>query len=102
MGHQITKQPNGKYAVFSTIVDDFIWMDLETLDPYIEDVLKEEERRLRESIQRRVEMLDAGEKAYGPYTSSWDDLLELIRLNHGEDAETLQWVQENIKGKSDG
>ena len=41
MGRQIIEQPNGKYAIWSTIVDDFILEDI-TVEEYIEFRIQEE------------------------------------------------------------
>ncbi len=35
MGRQIIQQPNGNYAIWSSIVDDFIWLDLKKRDVYL-------------------------------------------------------------------
>jgi hypothetical protein len=32
MGHQFIQQPNGKWAIWSSVVDDFIWLDCEEWD----------------------------------------------------------------------
>ena len=32
MGRQIIKQPNGRFCVFSSIVDNVIWYDMEQKD----------------------------------------------------------------------
>ncbi len=65
-------QPNGKYAVFSTIVDDFILLDA-TRDEYIEFELDNK----RKDLEQHIDNLET------PYPS-WDDAIRIIELVHGK------------------
>jgi hypothetical protein len=73
MGRRIEQQENGLYAVWSTIVDDYIWIDC-TKAEVINVLLENEIRRLREqwlsavlsapaANEKRIEELRAGPDA---------------------------------------
>ena len=100
MGHQVVKQPDGKYAVWSTIVDDFIFLGLDDLTPYIRYCIGQDVERTINRVNHIKEVLDNGENYYGPHQSSWKDLLDLHRKNHGCGSETLEWVRQNIEDGS--
>ena len=82
MGRQIIKQPNGKYAVFSSIVDDFIFINI-TIEEYIKFRIAEESEQIRETIQKIATQLDKSEKPYHVSTMSWDEALDTISELHG-------------------
>ena len=80
MGQQIIKQPDGKYALFSSVVDGFVALNCtreDILDIWIEDYLK----TTREYITRtcdaldRVERGESGSKPYYQFTMTWDEAL---------------------------
>ena len=89
MGRQIIKQPNGKYAVWSSIVDDFILVDA-TPDEIIEDWCEQQRKDTTEHVQRVVEELGLGVKPYHQLTHTFDECIHVIRERHGDDAESLQ------------
>jgi len=93
MGRQIIKQPNYKYAVWSSVVDDFILMEA-TPDEIIAMYIEEAEERIKEQVSSEVERLRKGEKPYYQSTLSFDDAIEVIEENHGKDTETLVWLRE--------
>jgi hypothetical protein len=75
VGHQIIKQPNGFYAVFSSIVDDFILLDA-TPDEIIEDEVADARRTITEYVRRKVAALNRGEKPYYQFTMTWKQALK--------------------------
>lgn len=89
MSNRIVKQPNGKFAIWSTIVDDFTFVDMEPQD-IIDEWAKKEVDRLSESVTRIVAELERGEKPYAQFTESFDECVEFIRLQHGDDTATLE------------
>ena len=89
MARQIVKQPDGRYAVWSSIVDDFVLVD-STKEGLIRFALREIEQDIRESTDEVIAKLDAGKKPYHQFTCSFDDCLRLIRETHGDGAETLR------------
>jgi hypothetical protein len=83
MGNQIIKQPDGLYAVFSSIVDGFVMYNC-TPQEIVNEWVKEERIRLTESVKRIIEALDAGEKPYHQFTMSWAEALAEHECRHGK------------------
>lgn len=63
MGRRYLKQPDGKYAVWSTVVDDFIFRDMDA-DMVREWYVKQEAEKAREHINDRIETWENGESPY--------------------------------------
>ena len=61
MAHQIVKQPNGKYAVWSTVVDDFIYRNC-TVEQLIkresEDAIRLAKLSTKERVERAVKSIE--------------------------------------------
>lgn len=89
MGQQIVKQPNGQYAVWSSVVDDFVMVDASPQD-IIADQTKDAHERIYQQVQQVVRDLDAGGKPYHQFTRSFDECVATIREQHGDDAESLE------------
>lgn len=91
MGQQIIKQPNGKYALFSSIVDDFILVEADPqdiIDEWVEKYKAETEKKVSEIITA----LEKGEKPYYQFTMSFDEAVQTVRQRHGKKAESLIWL----------
>lgn len=84
MGRQIIKQPNGKYCVFSSIVDNIISYDMTE-----QDVINEFVAEAKEDIEKRVKeiiaQLNNNEKPYYQFTHSYEEMLKTIKGIHGEE-----------------
>ena len=83
MGRHIVKQPNGKLAIFSTIVDNFIITDA-TPEEYIQFRIAEETQRIKKDIAEIVVKLDAGKRPTH-YHYTWEEALECLERVHGKD-----------------
>ena len=83
MSHQIIKQPNGLYAVWSSNVDHFILLDA-TPKEIVDFETKEATRGIERSVELLVESLDKGGKPYYQFTMSWDKAVEMIERIHKE------------------
>lgn len=81
MPEQILKQPNGKYALWTSVVDDFIAYDC-TRQEIIRLYARRAASRAREDIKYILESIDKGEKPYGEFTESWKQLLRTRRSVH--------------------
>jgi hypothetical protein len=81
MGQQIIKQPNGKYAIFSSIVDLFIGANL-TKEEVIDFFVEEEAKRITERINEILEQLERGEKPYLQFTQTLDEALKTMEEVH--------------------
>jgi hypothetical protein len=78
LGHQIIKQPNGKFCVFSTIVDDLILYDGTPKE--IEDYYAEEAaEKARDDTRKAIAAVLAGEqtKIYHQFAMEWRDVKHL-------------------------
>ena len=95
---QIIAQRNGKYALFSRIVDDFVLLDA-TIEDLVGFRLDEQERIIRREVSRVIEVLKAGEKPYCQFTKSLDEAIEWITEMHGKDTESLNMLREAQGGE---
>ena len=89
MAHQIVKQPNGLYAIWSTVVDSIVLIDA-TPDEIIGDWTASERERIMVSVHKTVSALKNGEKPYYQFTKSFEDCIRVIRYQHADDAEMLK------------
>jgi hypothetical protein len=79
MGWQVVKQPDGRLAIWSSIVGDFIAEDMsleECCDFFAEDVFRDLLDRVRKFSQAASWVLDGTPaKAYHQFTMTWDDAM---------------------------
>lgn len=83
MGHQIIKQPDGKLAVFSTGVDDWIIQDAtadELVEYYATRAAEDARRSARETCNEVL--ADRAGMMYGQFTMTYDEAEELRRIRH--------------------
>ena len=93
MGRQIIKQPNGKFAVWSSIVEDFILLDVspaEIIEEFVEDSRETIETRVTEIINT----LERGEKPYSSFTRTFDQIIDEVKDRHGDNTESLTYLRE--------
>lgn len=85
MGRQIAKQPNGLYAVWSSIADDFI----------VEDATEEEIRNwwIKDAIE------DATERANKSLNDSFIRIEKNGADNWGDDYKYLSEIRDEVNGK---
>jgi len=84
MGRQIIKQPNSKYCIFSSVVDSIVVYNC-TKDEILEEQTTTYGVMVANSTERVFEQLEAGEKPYHQFTLSYSEMLEEIKLQHGEE-----------------
>lgn len=94
MGQQIIKQPNGKYALFSSIVDDFVLIDAEPQD-IIDEWVGKYKLDMEKKVAEIVAALEKGEKPYYQFTMSFDEAVKTVKHHHGKNAESLRWLADN-------
>jgi len=92
MGQQIIKQPNGLYAVWSTIVDDFIMIDALPED-IIKDRVRTETKRITEKVNQIINQLENGEAPYYQFTQTFQEAVDWIVHVHGKNAKTLKMLR---------
>ncbi len=83
MGKQIIKQPNGKYCIFNSVVDNVTHYDMSVND-IIEDWVNDAKIEISEKVKNIVSKLENGQKPYYQFTQSYEDMLKSIAEIHGE------------------
>jgi hypothetical protein len=83
MSRQIIRQPNGKYCIFSSIVDNVTHYDM-SVEDIIEEWANESKNKIVEDVKNIVSKLENNEQPYYQFTQSFDDMLSLIKEIHGE------------------
>lgn len=98
MGRQIIQQPDGKFAMFSSFSDTFIYID-GSEDQILEAIGEEAKRDAIERSREIIEQLKAGKKPYYQFTKSWKEAVGMHQ-EHREnvrDKEFARAVQETIE-----
>jgi hypothetical protein len=79
MGRILVEQPNGKWAVWSTVVDDFILLDCDEPDLFAMEV-RDSARTWATDTERRVRRNSGGNSP-----KYWIECLETRRAIHGHE-----------------
>jgi len=82
MSQQIIRQPDGRYAIWSTIVDGFLLLDA-TRDELIEAMLSNERDRVRIRVNDICDKLDTGANPYFQFTMTWEEAIREHEQQHG-------------------
>lgn len=82
MGRQVIKQPDDKYAVWSSMVDNFILINCQEQD-IVNFYCEEYRRDLIPVIRDQIKAIDRNEKPHFQFTMTWDEALDTIRDTHG-------------------
>lgn len=82
MGWQIIKQPNGKYCIFSSVVDNVIYYNA-TPEEVVNAFVKQEADRIALKVNEIIDLLERGGNPYLQFTKSFDDIMSLIKDIHG-------------------
>jgi hypothetical protein len=96
MGRQIIKKANGRYAVWSTVIDDFIWDGI-TKKQYVNFRLQELEEEWRKEIEKIFKAIAKGEarNIYHQFTMTYEEALKLRSELRGKP--TIKTEKENQK-----
>lgn len=86
MGQQIIRQPDGRLAVFSSVVDAFIVVDA-TPEEILNWRAEEAAAKERERTQRELDAVLAGDprRVYYQFTRTWEEAAEMDRQNAPEE-----------------
>ena len=78
MAHQIIKQPNGKFALWSTVIDDFLVEDATPAEiaQYEVECMK---KQVINNTLRIVQRLKDGGKPYYQFTLTWEECKKRIK-----------------------
>lgn len=83
MAHrQIIRQPDGKLALWSSQIDDFLIIDA-TKDEIVDYFVELKRQEVEYEISAVITHIEAGRKAYGNFTLTWDDCLVDYEEAHG-------------------
>ena len=87
MARTVIKQPNGNYAVFSTVIDDFIMVNA-TKQEIIDADIEEARERINEKYDEMFKYFDKDEHApvYLNHHMTWEEAMERVVDIHGGDA----------------
>lgn len=85
MARQIIKQPNGKYCLFSSIIDNVIVYDA-TKQEIIDFLIEEQKYEITINVNRQVDNLEKGSLPYAPFRLSYEDMKEKIKDINGVEA----------------
>lgn len=91
MARQIIKQPDGLYAIWSTVVDDFIFVN-GTREDIVEFYVEEAVKAAEQGINVTIDKLDKGENPYYQFAYTFDECVRIIKSIHGKDAESLKYL----------
>lgn len=86
MGRHVVRQPDGKWAIFSSVCDDFLYIHA-TASDIINWFLDEERRNLECGL--KIE-LDEAENNGVIDTKSFDECIQTIKHVHGKNSRTLR------------
>ncbi len=89
---QIIKQPNGKYCLFSSIVDHITHYNM-TPEEIIEEDIKRARKEITKSVTDTIKQLEDGDKPYCQFTMSYDEMLDSITDKHGEDKKFSEIIE---------
>jgi len=98
MPRRIIRQPNGKFACFSSVVDHFIWYDAteEEARAYLRDEYMEEiEARIDETMRAAIEDWPPHTRGVsGSGRDRWDHDAHTAMMAHPDDAELIIILRE--------
>lgn len=88
MGQQIIRQPDGRLAVFSSVVDGFVILDA-TPEELIEWRAEEAAKQARENTRAEIDRVLSGEpRPYYQFTLTWEEAERLDKGNFPDDQES--------------
>lgn len=82
MERQIIKQPNGKFCIFSSIVDNVTWYHMAEQD-IINAWVEESKKDIEEQVKKIISDLNEGKKPYYQGTMNYEEMIETIKDIHG-------------------
>ena len=83
MGYQIVRQPNGKYALWNSVIDNFTFVNASPEEIVREKVRVYEEELIKE-VNELVVRLEKGEKPLHQLTMTFEKAIEMIKKVHGQ------------------
>lgn len=91
MPRAIVKQPNGQYAIWSSVVDDFIIVAASAEEAIVEEMKNPHYENypggrsaVRRDLCREMENIHNTGRAW-KWAPTWDDAIDIIRELHGDE-----------------
>lgn len=82
MARQIIKQPNGKYCIYDSIINNITDYDM-SIDDLIKNEVSIFEEEITEKIKNIVNKIENNERPYYQFTKTYEDALSTIKNIHG-------------------
>jgi len=95
MGYQIIKQPNDKFCLLSSIVDNITDYNC-TKEEIIEVLVEISRESITSDVNRIINSLNEGKKPYFQWTKTYEEMIEHIKEYHSK-KEALK-VKKMIEG----
>ena len=94
---QIIKQPDGKFALWSSVCDNFILINASP-EEIINYKIERKTESIKNNVMKTISKLKQNEKPYYQFTQTWEDCLETVKNNHGQKElnHLLKALKENI------
>ena len=84
MGHQIIKQPDGNFCIYSSIVDNIINANCSKED--IIEIFQSKHGIIgKEHAEDIIKQLEEGKRPYSQFTMSFDEMLKTIKDLRGKE-----------------
>jgi len=81
MGRQIILKDNGKYAIFSTVVDDFL-LDEATEEEVIEFFIEDAKDTVIHRISSLIDALKMGKNPYFQFKLTYNEAKKLLEMQY--------------------
>ncbi len=82
MSKQIIKQPNGKYCIFNSVVDNVTHFDCDN-QKLIEIFVSENSDQIEKMVSDIVQKLDDCKLPYFQHSMNYEKMIALIQVVHG-------------------
>lgn len=96
MGHQIIKQPNGLFCIYSSICDDIIAYNKKAED-IIEMEIEEQKCIIKHRVLETILKLESEKNPYYQFYLPYQEMLNRIESAHGK--RRLKTVRKMIENK---
>ncbi len=83
MAYQIIQQPDGLFAIWSTISDSVICYDA-TEEEIVAEIADKERERTASGVKEIIEALKDGKKPYFQFTRTWNEVKRTISKKPGQ------------------
>jgi len=83
MANQLIAQPDGRWAIWSSVVDDFVLMDA-TRQDVVNYLLRDSKQQIERHVDSVIGRLTKGEKPAGQFTLTFDEAMRIRNEKGGE------------------